>query len=158
MSDAIEAWRGFWSTAAGISATLLGLLFVAVALNARQILSGAEAGLRSLAYRALTAYATVALLGLLVQIPMLSPRRLGALIALIGVLMLLGLTWIIATTPKAFSWGNLAPWLGYLIVLFSGTKLALGAVRSIDFLGLAALVLLIAATMISFDMLRRMPS
>jgi hypothetical protein len=50
-----------------------------------------------------------------------------------------------------------AAWVGYLIVLFAGTKVALGAVRSIDFLGIAALVLLVAATAISFEILRRLP-
>ena len=158
MSDAIEAWRGFWSTAAGMSATLLGLMFVATALNIKQIVSSARPELLVLAYRAMTAYATVALLGLLVQMPMLPPRRLGALIAFVGLVLLLGLTWKIAKAPNAFSWRNLGPWVGYLIVLFSGAKIALGAVRSIDFLGIAALVLLIAATAISLDIVRRVPS
>jgi hypothetical protein len=158
MSDAIEAWRGFWNTAAWISATLLGLMFVAIAVNVKQIFSGAQPHLRTLAYRAMAAYATVALLGLLVQMPILSPKRLGASITLVGLVTLLGLTWKIATAPKAFSWSNLAPWVGYLIVLFSGAKIALGAIRSIDFLGVAAIVLLIAATTIGFDLLRRIPS
>jgi hypothetical protein len=158
MSDAFEAWRGFWNTAAGISATLLGLLFVAAALNLKQMVSSSQPQLRALASRAMTAYATVALLGLLVQMPMFPLRRLGALIAFLGLVLVLGLTWKIAKGPNAFSWTNLAPWVGYLIVLFAGAKIALGAIRSIDFLGIAALVLLIAATAISFDWLGRLPS
>src|SRR5512132_4624277 len=67
MSDAFEAWRGFWTTAAGISATLLGLLFVAAVLNLKQMVSSSQPQMRALASRAMTAYATVALLGLLVQ-------------------------------------------------------------------------------------------
>jgi hypothetical protein len=158
MSDAFEAWRGFWTTAAGISATLLGLLFVAAVLNLKQMVSSSQPQMRALASRAMTAYATVALLGLLVQVPMLAPRRLGALIALVGLLLVLGLTLKIAKGANAFSWTNLAPWVGYLIVLYAGAKLALGAMRAVDFLGIAALVLLIAATAIVFDLLRRLPS
>jgi len=157
MSDAVEVWRGFWSTAAGISATLLGLIFVDMALNAKQVIANANPQLLALTYRAMTAYATVALLGLLIQMPMFSPKRLGALIAFIGLVLVLGLTWRIARGANAFSWTNLVPWIGYLIVLFAGTKVALGAVRSIDFLGIAALVLLVAATAISFEILRRLP-
>jgi len=158
MSDAFEAWRGFWTTAAGISATLLGLLFVAAVLNLKQMVSSSQPQMRALASRAMTAYATVALLGLLVHVPMLAPRRLGALIALVGLLLVLGLTLKIAKGANAFSWTNLAPWVGYLIVLYAGAKLALGAMRAVDFLGIAALVLLIAATAIVFDLLRRLPS
>ena len=103
MADAVEVWRGFWSTAAGISATLLGLLFVAMALNAKQVIANAKPQLLALTYRAMTAYATVALLGLLIQMPMFSPKRLGALIAFIGLVLVLGLTWRIARGANAFS-------------------------------------------------------
>lgn len=161
MADAFEAWRGFWSTAAGISATLLGFLFLTIVLERKQSGTQQRRDVFALASQSLIAYAAVAIVGLLVQIPM-SPRRVGAALAALGFVLVIGCSWSIARAPKsggsslwAFSWTRVGPWIAYLVILWSGVKLARGASRTVDFLGMAAFGLLILAGAINLLLLRR---
>jgi hypothetical protein len=65
----MQAWIAFYTALAGASATLLGLLFVSVSVNAQTILGPGHAHLRWLAEQAFQNYLLVLLISLLVFVP-----------------------------------------------------------------------------------------
>jgi hypothetical protein len=60
----MQVWFGFYAVAGGAAATLMGLLFVAVSINAAAILNEARGHLQRLAEQAFQNCATVLLVSL----------------------------------------------------------------------------------------------
>jgi hypothetical protein len=108
----------------------------------------------------LIANATVTLVGLLVLMPMFSPKRLGALVAFLCAMLVLGTSWqiISARSDSAFSvlhWSRLAPWFCYVILLWASLKLMRGGMHSINWLAIGCLLLLMTSGALSIDLVRR---
>jgi hypothetical protein len=72
----MQAWSGFYATIAAASATLLGLLFVAISINAESLGPGHEDS-RRLAEQGFQNYSTVLLVALVAIFPDMSLETLG---------------------------------------------------------------------------------
>jgi hypothetical protein len=83
-SSTVASWRSFYALSGAASATLIGLIFVAVSLHIDLLgESGAETTL-SLARRTFTRFILIVVVGLLFQVPNLSPEGLGIPLLAIG--------------------------------------------------------------------------
>src|ERR1700742_202094 len=75
--EGVQPWQQFYEMLGGVAATLLGLLFVAVSLNAERILSAAHEHSRRLAEQAFQNYLAVLVVSLFVEMPGYGPSALG---------------------------------------------------------------------------------
>src|SRR5580698_10174066 len=75
--DTMNAWHEFYDVVAGVAATLLGLLFVSVSLNAEAILGSGNKHSKRLAEQAFQNYLGVLVIALLVLIPGISEKDFG---------------------------------------------------------------------------------
>jgi hypothetical protein len=75
--ESVIGWRDFFGAVAGASATLVGLLFVALALNPAIMADDGPAGLRAWTGQTFHSFLTLLILALVVLIPDPSPTTLG---------------------------------------------------------------------------------
>jgi hypothetical protein len=129
----MQNWFGFYAVTGGAAATLLGLLFVAVSLNAAQILGAGRESPRRLAEQAFQNYSTVIVVSLLALFPDLTPTHFG--LAVIGVTTASGV-WVLVrlyftvTTSKGgarryFLRRQLGSLIGFALLLFSSATMLL---------------------------------
>ena len=157
-------WSQFYATIAAASAALLGLLFVAVSVNASAALGPDEVVSRRLAEQAFQNYLAVMMVALLALFPHIDPRTYG------GVTLAATASWsvwVLIRTAQAVA--QRQPWRAraatlrrHLSSLFGFTVLVVVALRLLmnwgqDFNWLAAgmLVLLFSATTVSWELLSR---
>ena len=81
---ALADWQGFFAAVAGAAATLVGLLFVALALNPAVMADQGPAGLRTWAGQTFTTFLMVLVFALSVLIPDIGPFGLGVPLILLG--------------------------------------------------------------------------
>jgi hypothetical protein len=164
MIEVLDIWHGFWGAAIVVAGTLLGFLFVAAAIRAKDCFSEGQRPAQALLYQAMTAYAAVAMIGLLILMPILSQRRMGLAIAGLGGLLVLVSSWRVVTTPRDRTGllgvipgtpGELVTWLSYLMVTWAGFKLLRGVVHAFDWIAVAAWLLLASALSMSVQFLRK---
>lgn len=161
MSDAIDVWQAFWSSSSTISAILFGAVLIVFSVLARGSSAPERLPSKHQVFGVLIAYATVALIGLLVLMPMFSPKRLGALVAFLCAMLVLGTSWQMISARSdnvlsVFHWTRLAPWLCYVILLWASLKLVRGGMHSINWLAVGCLLLLVASGASSIHLLRRL--
>lgn len=84
VSASLAKWEAFYGSVAGVSATLVGLLFVAVSINPRIANSRTRAGLSTWASQTFQSFSAMLLLALITQIPDGSGRTLIIGVAIIG--------------------------------------------------------------------------
>ena len=82
---ALAAWHDFFAAVAGVSATLVGLLFVALALNPAIMADDSPAGLRTWAGHTFHSFLLVLAIALVVLIPDTGPLGLGLPLLILGV-------------------------------------------------------------------------
>ncbi|HEY3636931.1 MAG TPA: hypothetical protein VGK90_02175 [Rhizomicrobium sp.] len=87
MGTALQAWQNYFIFTGSIAATLLGLLFVAISLNAETILSGSHRHLRELAGQTFQNF----ILAVLVSLIFLFPRMQFVTFGFLGAY---GLCWV----------------------------------------------------------------
>jgi hypothetical protein len=164
MIEVLDIWHGFWSTATVVAGTLLGLLFVAAAIRAKECFSDKQRPAQTLWYQAVMAYAALAMIGLLVLMPMLSQRRMGLAIAGLGGLLVLISSWRVITSQRDRSGffgvipgtpGELVAWLSYVMIAWAGIKLMRGVVHAFDWVAVAGWLLLASALSMSIQFLRK---
>lgn len=68
-SDSLADWDSFYGSVAGVSATLVGLLFVAVSINPRITNNRTRAGLNAWTGQTFQSFSAVLMLSLFAQIP-----------------------------------------------------------------------------------------
>ena len=73
----MQAWQTFYELLGGAAATLLGLLFVSVSMNAQIILGSTHMQSRRLAEQAFQNYLAVLVVALLVSLPTIGHESLG---------------------------------------------------------------------------------
>lgn len=81
---ALAEWHDFFAAVAGVAATLVGLLFVALALNPRIMADASPAGLRIWAAQTFHDFLTVLVVALIVLIPDAEAVGLGVPLLLLG--------------------------------------------------------------------------
>jgi len=162
MIEVLDVWRGFWTTAIILAGTLLGFLLVAASMRAREFFEE-DRRPRVLLYSAFTAYAAIAMVGLLILMPMLSQRRLGLVIAGLGILLTLVCSWRMITFSEGIrivgiipaTLGELGAWVSYVMISWAGYKLMRGTVHAVDWIAIAAWLLLASALWMSIQLLRK---
>jgi putative effector of murein hydrolase LrgA (UPF0299 family) len=95
----VSAWQPFFSTQAEVSAALTGLVFVALSINLRQILE--IPGMANRAGEALLLLLLPVLVGLAGALPQTSTKAFGAEILVVGVVVALTVTAIVARGYQA---------------------------------------------------------
>jgi hypothetical protein len=101
--DTLAAWNSFYDSVAAVAATLVGLLFVGLALNPKIMNNRALPGLNALSGQTFHSFLVVLVLALIAQIPDDSRRTLIISLLFVGVQgigrLLLDLRRIRATDP-----------------------------------------------------------
>src|ERR671917_399155 len=82
---ALSEWHDFFAAVAGVAATLVGLLFVALALNPAVMTDDGPAGLRTWAGQTFHSFLMVLVVALILLIPDTGPVGLGVPLLIIGV-------------------------------------------------------------------------
>jgi len=164
MIEVLDIWHGFWSAATVVAGTLLGFLFVAAAVRAKDCFSAERRPVQTLLYQAITAYAAVAMIGLLILMPVFSQRRMGLVIGGLGGLLVLASSWRVMTSSHdrdrffgviPATSGELLAWLAYVMIAWAGVKLMRGVVHAFDWVALAGWLLLASALSMTLQFLRK---
>jgi hypothetical protein len=160
----MPAWSPFYATVAGASAALLGLLFVAVSINATAALGPDEDVSRRLTEQAFQNYLAVMMVSLLALFPGIDPVTFGTVVLLataswsIWVFVRFGQT--VFRRLEWRSWAlaarrHLPALIGFTIMLVAALRLALGWGQDFNSLAASMLVLLFSATTVSWEVLTR---
>lgn len=160
----MQAWSGFFAAIAGASASLLGLLFVAVSINADETIGPGRENSRRLAEQAFQNYLAVLLVSLLALIPEITARMLGfATATVVGLWMVLNLVRLSHSLRNRNSEDSHRNALRrHVISLFGSALLIYASVRMAEqhaddriFYATALIVLLSSATMVAWEFLLR---
>ena len=161
-AEQIPAWQPFYTTVAGLSATLVGLLFVGLGLNPHIITSGGPTGMRVLAAQTFHNFLVVLVIGLGALIPDDTAHSLAITLLIVGAQ---GVVRVVLDLRRARrdpdpTWSALesltryvSPAVAYAICLWlvidlwDGVTDALGGIVAIVFL------LLVSATVNCWDLL-----
>ena len=158
----MQTWVAFYSVIAGAAATLLGLLFVTVSINASAILDDAHGDSRRLAEQAFQNYLAVMLVSLLSIFPTIDIPQLGFLaLALTAMRSAWSLVrFYLAATRPHDSWSRLQSLRRHAVSLLGFGMLTFAAVRMVFSLGdnrslfaIAVLILMFSATTVSWELL-----
>jgi hypothetical protein len=158
----MQAWVGFYTVIGGAAATLMGLLFVAVSLNAAVMLAETHQHARRQAEQAFKNYLTVLLVSLVALFPIADIANFG--------IWVLGLTiasafWAVARLVMAAthrdedgSWvkalrRQLTALVGYGMLLFAATGMAFHLVLDRTLLAGGMMILLFSATVTAWLLL-----
>jgi hypothetical protein len=157
----MQAWEQFYEMLGGVSATLLGLLFVSVSINAETILGPAHTHTRHLAEQAFQNYLMVLIISLLIVIPTMRPASLGQTL-----LWLAGLwgVWAVARATRSIQHVAREGWFkhvrrylvtlaGFALLIYAGIELLNGAKTTPDTVAMGAMTLLLSATIVSWELL-----
>lgn len=155
----MNAWHEFYDVIAGVSATLLGLLFVSVSLNAEAILGPANKHSKRLAEQAFQNFLGALVVSLIVLIPGLDAKALGLSVLAMS---LLWVVWVLVRAyQSAVALGPsrltslrrfIAPVAAFAILAYSGEKMLAG--RADDgSMAAGVIILLLSATAVAWDLL-----
>jgi hypothetical protein len=101
----MNAWHDFFLAQAAATATLTGLVFVAVSINLQKIVSDPSSGLAGRAGEALILLVGVLTVSVLVLVPGQGPGMLGVEVLVVGLAAWL---WIVAIQlPRLREWGTM---------------------------------------------------
>jgi hypothetical protein len=161
----MQGWLQFYAVAGTASATLVGLLFVAVSINAAASLGEGREGSRRLAEQAFQNYVTVILVSLLALFPDAKLSNFG-LVALVlsafpsawaAVRFYLSIARPTAGEPRlAPLRRHFSSLIGYGMLLYAGAHMALGVGDSRDTFAAATIVLVSSATVVSWELMLRL--
>lgn len=82
----VQEWQLFYATIAGSSATLVGLLFVALSVNPDAVNRAKNGGMRSLARQTFTTFLYIIGIALTFLVPRQAPRGIGLPLVFISIL------------------------------------------------------------------------
>ena len=132
----MDEWHDFFLAQAGAAGVLTGLVFVAVSINLRVIVSEPDSGLPGRAAEALILLVGVLTASVLLLVPGQGPLIVGAEVLVVGLV-----TWGCVVTIQLMrlrSWGTMRPDLRHAFVL----RVALGQIATLPLVvaGIAVLV------------------
>lgn len=156
------AWHDFYLMAGTASATLVGLLFVALSLHVEVLFKGEHRDFRELAAEAFQGYLYVLITALVFLLPIESPALLAFMYAAINVVMLIRTAF---RAPKFFSahrarggsamrrWRFFVPALAYLLALLAVLEALTGGMRTGVGFFTPVVMMLAASTRTAWDLL-----
>jgi hypothetical protein len=160
---ALVEWHDFFAAVAGVAATLVGLLFVALALNPAVMADDGPAGLRTWAGQTFHNFLTVLAVGLIVLIPDAGPLGLGLPLLILGAW---GVARVIADarhvrSDPAPEWHGrpvltrfASPLVGYATAVWVGTQILRGDADAVGWMVSAVFFLMMSAASNCWDLLR----
>jgi hypothetical protein len=157
----MQSWQQFYEMLGGAAATLLGLLFVSVSLNAETILGPAHKHSKRLAEQAFQNYLAVLMVSLFAAYPEMGPVSLGY--TLIWVAGIWG-AWAVSRVVPSLaehrdtpSFGSarryLATLTGFGVLVYGGWRMISEKSYHADYIAIGAIILLVSATVVSWDLL-----
>jgi hypothetical protein len=161
-SHPLQVWQNFYLLIGTASATLAGLMFVAISLGSRLMTSRNIPALRVFVSPTLIHFVYVLVTTAVVLIPTLTRALLGTLLVLAG---LVSLGWTLSALPymrrssrdrlidtQDWVWYLLAPWAAYLLYVATGAGLLLGAGGALNGLAAASILLLVTGIRNAWDL------
>jgi hypothetical protein len=160
---ALAEWHDFFAAVAGVAATLVGLLFVALALNPAVMADHGPAGLRTWAGQTFYNFLIVLAVALVVLIPDAGPLGLGLPLLILGVW---GVVRVVADARRVRSdpapeWHGrpvlarfASPLAGYVIAAWVGTQILRGDADAVGWLVATVFFLVMSAAGNCWDLLR----
>lgn len=158
----MNAWHEFYNVIAGAAATLLGLVFVSVSLNADVILGSGNKHSKRLAEQAFQNYLGVLIIALMVLIPGIPDRDFGFS------LLCLSVAWSAWVLARAFQSASahpmgysrlaalrrfFAPISAFAVLAYAGHAMWTGHNDVHGSVAAGVMVLLLSATVVSWDLL-----
>jgi hypothetical protein len=160
----MQAWTSFYAVISTATATLTGLLFVAVSMNVTAALSPGPGGSRRLAEQAFENYLAVLMVSLLALYPDMRRTTFGW----VTLLVTAGWTaWVIVRLYQAAAepsvhetrlvavWRHLSTLIGFGMLIYAAARMALGNGETSDTMAAACIVLLFSATEKAWGLLIR---
>jgi hypothetical protein len=161
----IQEWLGFYSFMGGAAATLLGVLFVAVSLNSDLILAGDRPQSKLRAELAFRNYISVLLSAALVHLPNIPNQVLGLSLSVQSAALAM---FALVRLPKVPIFGDstfgrwhhvrrlIPSFIAYALLLRGGMWIYIRPnADGFDFIGLAIIILLMSATVTSWELLTK---
>ena len=158
----MAAWASFFEMIGGAAATLLGLLFVSTSVNAKAILSDAHRHSRRLAEQAFQNYLVILIVSLGAMLP--RPAIWGFGDFVLGA-SAIWVVWVVVRVIEALREGAqsgspfklarryTASVIGFGMLVYSGAGISFAHQDLIDFTAVGVLILLISATIVSWELL-----
>ena len=163
----MNAWSNFYSVLGGATATLLGLLFVAISLNARQTFGKAYAASSRLAEQAFQNYLAVLAVSLLALIPGISvPTFASVAIGVTGLYAVYVVVRVWQATASSTAGETrttryqivrryVSSLVGFGMMIVAAILMASKQVMELNLFAAATIVLLFSATEVSWAFLKR---
>jgi hypothetical protein len=160
----MQGWINFYEMIGGAAATLLGLLFVSVSLNADVILGPTHRHSKRLAEQAFQNYLCVLLVSLLVAFPGMSLTALGQSMlwttTIWGAWVVLRMYQVVTGDASGESRVRslrryLPTLLGFGALVYAASRMTLRQGDYTDYVAIGTILLLIAATVVSWELLIR---
>lgn len=159
----LSEWQGFYAATAGVSATLVGLLFVGLSLNPSIMADRSPAGMRAWAGQTFHSFLMVLTISLVALIPDPGPAGFGipiALIAAMGMLRLITDALAAYRDPDPQWHGRQSilrfavPLAGHATALWVGLETMFGNGDSVGWLVMSIFLLMMNATANCWDLLK----
>lgn len=160
---ALEAWDAFFATVAGISATLVGLLFVAIGLNPRIMADDGPTGLRVWSGFTFHSFLVLLVIGIVGLVPVSARETLAVTLAILGIQ---GIARVITDVRRVRSdpdrtwsgWHSLlrfaSPGAAYVICLWVAYGIATNDPDELGWLVAVVFLLLISALASCWELLK----
>ncbi len=160
----MQAWTSYYATIGAAAATLMGLLFVAVSVNAAAALGSGDRLTQGMTEQAFQNYLTVMIVALLALFPNWEAQTFGV-ICLLAVAA--RAAWVGVRVFQAFKHPAprqslvfalrryLASAIGFVLLLVAAVRMAIGRGEEFNMLAASTLVLIFSATTVSWELLRR---
>jgi hypothetical protein len=160
----MQAWFNFYAVIGAAAATLTGLLFVAMSMNAAAALSKGPHGSRRLAEQAFENYLAVLMVSLLALYPDMSLVAFGRITLIVTATWTL---WVLVRLYQAAAepsvhetrWTalrrHLSTMIGFGLLIYAAARMAIDGRDTRDTLASACLVLLFSATEKAWGLLNR---
>jgi hypothetical protein len=159
----IARWQNFEMLAGSVSATLLGLLFVAASIRPALFDRTEHREFLAIAAKSLGMFMLVVAIALVFLIPNIDPKPMGITLAGIAILALVNTTQQIFMMQKLLNeWGLLfitrrilLPASGYVLLLWVSAMLYIGQIHWLSWLAPAQILFVLSATYNAWDLLLR---
>lgn len=160
----MQGWFAFYALIGGASATLMGLLFVAVSLNPAQTLGPGHENSGRLAEQAFQNYQAVLLVALLALFPEMERWLFGLVILSVTGLQAI---WVLVRFYQMLSSPagrdsrlfairrHLSSLIGFAILIVAALRMGLAGEDERNWLAAGTIVLLVSSTLVSWELLAR---
>lgn len=158
----MAGWSSFFSVIGGTSATLLGLLFVAISINAPATLGKGQEHSRRLAGQAFQNYLAVVMVALLALIPRMDLDTFGRITLAVSALWVV---WVGMRVYQGATGGgsldfrlralrrHLPTLIGYAMLVIAALRMALSGEDDLAWIAAALMVMLFSAARVSWQFL-----